>query len=318
MTSGRSGDESRPADDSRPVPADAQSSPDDSDRLAADAQGPIAEPTADSVGVAADAEGSADGSSRVAAEASRPDDVTGGSSDRRAGSSPAAAGSPDVADGSSRVAGDGSAAADSPANSRPPAALTAVALGAVIVAALAALWFGGGWVRAALFTDGPRADARDSALDAAQQAALNMTTMNLADVPGSLALARSSMTGPILESATKNQAQSEEMAARAGVGMSSTVLGASITSLNSERDRASALVVLRVTESAPDRPESAYRYTWSLDMAKDGEVWKAEQVASLTQPVLLDGPGPAGTPAEPGAPVEVPPPAEPAPQEGPR
>ncbi|RBO90815.1 hypothetical protein [Nocardia puris] len=319
MKPGSSEDESRPADGAvRPA---------DTDGVAADAQGPIAEPsraTADSDGEAAD-------SRPAAEEPGRADDgVTADAKGQVADSSEVTADA-SVSDSAAEPVAESSGgsraarrektsddASTTSASSRPPAALTVVALGAVIVAALAALWFGGGWVRAALFTDGPRADARDSALDAAQQAALNMTTMNLDDVPGSLALARSSMTGPILESATKNQAQSEEMAARAGVGMSSTVLGASITSLNSERDRASALVVLRVTESAPDRPDSAYRYTWSLDMAKDGEVWKAEQVASLTQPVLLDGPGPAGTPAEPGAPVEVPPPTEPTPQEGPR
>lgn len=198
------------------------------------------------------------------------------------------------------------------ASGRPPAAVTAAVFGALALALVAALWFGGGWINAAFFTDGPRADARDSALDAARQAAINMTSMNLDDVPGSLALARSSMTGPILESATKNQQQSEQMAAQSGVGMKSKVLGASLTSLNSERDKASALVVLQVTESKPDKSVSDYRYTWSLDMTKDGDVWKAEQVASLTQPVLLEGPGPTGL-GQPGAP------AAPAPaQEGPR
>ncbi|MEV0033052.1 hypothetical protein [Nocardia sp. NPDC050793] len=202
------------------------------------------------------------------------------------------------------------------ASGRPPVAVTAVVFGALAVALVAALWFGGGWVRAAFFTDGPRADARDSALDAARQAAINMTSMNLDDVPGSLALARSSMTGPILESATKNQQQSEQLAAQAGVGMKSQVLGASLTSLNSERDKASALVVLQVTESKPDKSVSDYRYTWSLDMTKDGDIWKAEQVASLTQPVLLDGPGPTGL-GQPGAQPPAPTQGAPA-QEGPR
>ncbi|MCP2277679.1 hypothetical protein [Nocardia amikacinitolerans] len=220
----------------------------------------------------------------------------------------------------SESAADRPAAAEPAAGSgRPPVAVTALALGALAVALVAALWFGGGWVRAAFLTDGPRADARDSALDAARQAALNMTSMNLDDVPGSLALARSSMTGPILVSAEKNRQQSEQMATQAGVAMKSKVLGAALTSLNSERDKATALVVLQVTESKPDKSVSDYRYTWSLDMTKDGEVWKAEQVASLTQPVLLEGPGPAGL-GQPGPqPPAAPAPTEGAPaQEGPR
>ncbi|WP_454198518.1 hypothetical protein [Nocardia sp. Marseille-Q1738] len=175
----------------------------------------------------------------------------------------------------------------------------------LVVALVAAAWFGAGWVRVAL-TDGPRADARDTALDAARQAALNMTSMNLDDVSGSLALARSSMTGALLDSATKNKDQAEKLAQQSGVGMTSKVLGAALTSLNSEQDKASALVVLRVTEQPKDKPPAEYRYSWTVDVAKDGEVWKAEQISSLGQPVLLSGgpgqqsPAPAGD--QPAAP----------------
>ncbi|MER7454959.1 hypothetical protein ABTW96_32225 [Nocardia beijingensis] len=164
----------------------------------------------------------------------------------------------------------------------------------LVVALIGAAWFGAGWVRAA-FTDGPRAEARDTALDAARQAALNMTSMNLDDVPGSLALARSSMTGALLDSATKNKDQAEQMAQQSGVGMTSKVLGAALTSLNGEQDKASALVVLQVTEKSKDKPPADYRYTWTVDVTKDGGVWKAEQISSLSQPVLLSG-GPAAQP----------------------
>ncbi|WP_282776683.1 MULTISPECIES: hypothetical protein [unclassified Nocardia] len=189
---------------------------------------------------------------------------------------------------------------------RPPAPLTAAAVGALAAALLAALWFGGGWVRAAYFTDGPRADAREAALAAACQAAINMTTIKIDDIPGSLALARSSMTGAILDSADQNREKSEEMARQAGVGMESQVQVAALTSLNSELDRATALVVMKVTETKQDKSTSSYRYSWSLDMIKDGDVWKTDQVASLTQPVLLDNSGAA---PEPPIPAPVPEPA---------
>ncbi|MEU8896575.1 hypothetical protein AB0C65_12015 [Nocardia sp. NPDC048505] len=187
-----------------------------------------------------------------------------------------------------------------------PVAATVLTAAAAAVALVAAVWFGTGWMQALWFTDGPRAAARESALVAARQAALNMTTMRLEDIPGSLALARSSMTGEILASSEKNQQQSEELAARTGVAMTSKVLGASLTALNSERDHAAALIVLQVTEGESGEQPANYRYTWNLEMAEAGGVWKAEQVASLTQPVLLDGPvpgvaqpQPAPAPAEP-------------------
>ncbi|WP_433576945.1 hypothetical protein [Nocardia brasiliensis] len=178
----------------------------------------------------------------------------------------------------------------------------------LVVALVAAVWFGAGWIRAAV-SDAPRADARDNALDAARQAALNMTSMNLDDVPGSLALARSSMTGALLESAEKNKDQAEQLAKQTNVGMTSKVLGAAVTTLNSEKDKASALVVLQVTELGKDKPPAEYRYTWNVDVAKTGEVWKAEQISSLSQPVLLSGG--QGQPPQPPAgdrpPAEQPP-----------
>ncbi|MFC9896635.1 hypothetical protein ACFVMC_23355 [Nocardia sp. NPDC127579] len=182
---------------------------------------------------------------------------------------------------------------------RAPFAVTVAALGSLLVAALAALWFGTGWLQAAVYTDAPRAEARESALSAARQAALNMTTMRLADIPGSLAQARSSMTGAILTSAEQNRTRSEQLATENGIEMTSKVLGASLTALNSERDKASALVVLQVTETKPGNEVANYRYTWNLDLTKARDVWKAEQVASLTQPVLLDTPAPTPAPQEP-------------------
>ncbi|GAA5100870.1 hypothetical protein GCM10023319_65090 [Nocardia iowensis] len=172
----------------------------------------------------------------------------------------------------------------------------------LVVALVAAVWFGTGWVRSAV-SDAPRADARDTALDAARQAAINMTSMNLDDVPGSLALARSSMTGALLESADKNKDQAETLAKQTGVGMTSKVLGAALTTLNSEKDKASALVVLQVTETGKDKPPAEYRYTWNVDVTKAGEVWKAEQISSLSQPVLLSG----GQGQSPQPPADQPP-----------
>ncbi|MEV6556125.1 hypothetical protein AB0M22_10450 [Nocardia sp. NPDC051756] len=180
--------------------------------------------------------------------------------------------------------------------------------GLLIVALVAAIWFGTGWVRSAV-SDAPRADARDTALDAARQAALNMTSMNLDDVPGSLALARSSMTGALLDSANKNKDQAETLAKQTNTGMTSKVLGSALTTLNSEKDKASALVVLQVTELAKDKPPAEYRYSWNVDVTKTGDVWKAEQISSLSQPVLLSG----GQGQSPQAPPVDQPPAAPKP-----
>ncbi|WP_194831936.1 hypothetical protein [Nocardia sp. XZ_19_369] len=217
--------------------------------------------------------------------------------------------SPDPADGvdQSDVVAEGPAETSGRTGILRTCALVGSAA-ALVVALVAAVWFGTGWVRAAI-SDAPRADARDTALDAARQAALNMTSMNLDDVPGSLALARSSMTGALLDSADKNKDQAETLAKQTGVGMTSKVLGSALTTLNSENDKASALVVLQVTEHGKDKPPADYRYTWNVDVTKTGEVWKAEQISSLSQPVLLSG----GQGQSPQAPPADQPPAAPKP-----
>ncbi|MGV9410163.1 hypothetical protein ACWDOP_09620 [Nocardia sp. NPDC003693] len=203
-----------------------------------------------------------------------------------------------------------------PEDSEPPAGtrsldthrvVTLASIALLAVAAVAAAWFGGTWIVGGLMQDRPRAQARDNALDAAQQAAINITSMNLADVDGSLSLARSSMTGELLDASTANQDQIKKQVLESNVNMTSKVVGGSLTELNSERDRAAALVVLEVTENGPGKPAAKLRYTWSVDVVLDDGVWKADQVQVVSDPVSLGGG------AQQPAPGETTPTTEPAP-----
>ncbi|MBL1075607.1 hypothetical protein JK358_14500 [Nocardia sp. 2] len=172
----------------------------------------------------------------------------------------------------------------------------AVTLGSIallVVAAVAAAWFGGTWIVGGLLQDRPRAEARDEALAAAQQAAINITSMNLSDVDGSLSLARSSMTGDLLDSSTKNEAQLKQKVVDANVNVASKIIGGALTTLNSEKDQASTLIVFQVTESAPDKSSTTdFRYTWAVDVVKSDGVWKADQVQQVANPVVLSSTAP--------------------------
>ncbi|MFE6860514.1 hypothetical protein [Nocardia sp. NPDC057668] len=202
-------------------------------------------------------------------------------------------------------------AAAAPAAARPADARRVVTLAAIALLAVAAAWFGGTWIVGGLIQDRPRAQARDNALDAAQQAAINITSMNLADVDGSLSLARSSMTGELLDASTKNQDQIKKQVLDSNVNMTSKVVGGSLTELNSERDRAAALVVLEVTENGPGKPAAKLRYTWSVDVVLDDGVWKADQVQVVSDPVALGGEAGAQQPAAPGDTAPTTQPAQP-------
>ncbi len=191
--------------------------------------------------------------------------------------------------------------------------VTCVAAVWLVAAVVAAAWFGVGWVRAGFFTDAPRAQARDSALDAARQAALNLSSMNPDDVEGSIKLMQSSMTGQMLDEFNQNHDRIKQTAEQAKTRLDSKVLGASVTSLDSERDKASAIVVVQQTQTAPNAPVQSFRATWSMDMAKVGGIWKADQANSLGQLVPLGNPGPASSPGQPQSSAQAKPPAQPGP-----
>lgn len=195
--------------------------------------------------------------------------------------------------------------------------VTSVSAVWLVAALVLAAWFGTGWVRAMWFTDGPRADARDTALDAARQAAINLTSMNPGDVEGSIATMRSSMTGDMLTQLNENHDRIKDAAEKSKTKIDSKVLGAALSSLDSERDKASAIVVLKLTQTAPNVPVQSFRATWTLDMKKDGDTWKAEQANSLGQLVSLDTPGPAGAAPQPNGNAAPPPSAPANPSEAP-
>ncbi|MQY18317.1 hypothetical protein [Nocardia macrotermitis] len=179
--------------------------------------------------------------------------------------------------------------------------VTCVAAVWLVAALVAAAWFGVGWVRAGFFTDAPRAQARDTALDAARQAALNLSSMNPDDVDGSIKLMQSSMTGQMLDEFNQNHDRIKETAQQAKTRLDAKILGASLTSLNSERDKASALVVVQQTQTAPNVLVQSFRATWTLDLTKVGGLWKTDQANSLGDLVPLDNAGSNASAAQPQA-----------------
>ncbi|WP_084522773.1 hypothetical protein [Nocardia inohanensis] len=167
-------------------------------------------------------------------------------------------------------------------------AVTIGAIAVAVVAAVAAAWFGGTWIVGGLMHDRPRAQARDAALTDARQAAINLMTFDPNNVDGSLQNMISSTTGQLHDEQTKDLESLKQQVTEAKTNMQSTVEGATLTSLNSELDHASAYVVLRINRSWPGGQPAAFRQSWSLDMVKVGDTWKAEKAQNLGNPVALD------------------------------
>lgn len=179
--------------------------------------------------------------------------------------------------------------------------VTLASIALLVAAAVAAVFFGSTWIVGGLMQDRPRAEARDSALSDAQQAAVNLMTFNPDDVDGSIQNMLSSTTGDLRKEQTKDLDSLKAQVSEAKTTMKSEVEGATITALNSERDHASAFVVLRITRAWPGGQPATFRQLWSLDLAKEGDTWKAEKAQNLGEPVSLDsGAAPTTTPQQPG------------------
>ncbi|GAB4589297.1 hypothetical protein [Nocardia sp. IFM 10818] len=201
---------------------------------------------------------------------------------------------------------------DSAGGSRNP--VTVAAIGLLAIAAVAAAWFGGTWIVDGLLHDRPRAQAREAALSDAQQAAVNLMSFDPDDVDGSLKTMISSTTGQLHDEQTKDLDSLKQQVTEAKTRMSATVEGSSLTSLNSELDHAGAFVVLKITRSWPGGQPATFLQSWSLDMVKVGDTWKAEKAQNLGEPIQLDSGGAAlqqqpATEAPAPAPTTAPTPA---------
>ncbi|WP_306363006.1 hypothetical protein [Nocardia sp. CC227C] len=180
--------------------------------------------------------------------------------------------------------------------------VTVAAVALLVVAAVAAAWFGYAWIAGGLVRDNGRADARDTALNDARQAAVNLMTFDPDDVDGSLRTMLSSTTGSLRAEQTEDLDSLKAKVSEAQTRMRAEVEGAAITSLAGENDRATAFVVLRITRAWPGGQPATFRQLWNLDMVKEGDTWKAEQARNLGEPVSLD----AGAPPTEPAPAEQP------------
>ncbi|WP_213934624.1 hypothetical protein [Rhodococcus sp. B50] len=169
-----------------------------------------------------------------------------------------------------------------------------------VVALAAAVWFGYGWGRA-LLVDRSAAETRDAALSGAMQAAVNLNSVDAADVDLSIENMRSSITGDALRNDL--DATEEDIRARVaetGTSMSAEVLFGTLTELNTDDDLGKALVVLAVRTETPEY-FATNKVPVLVSLRKDGDVWKAETIEPLASTEMESGPAPGAPAPAPGA-----------------
>lgn len=172
-----------------------------------------------------------------------------------------------------------------------------VALSVVAVVALAAcVWFGIGWKSA--WDEKAIADTRDSALNDARQAAINLSTVDSADMDGSLDLMLTSVTGDQMTSyleETKKAVTDEQR--NSGRKITAEVLDATITELNVDDRTATAIAIVANNTSGPDGFTERTRSVMRMYLEEVDGTWKVNNLLPVGDRVPLN---PVDAPADPG------------------
>ncbi|AZG48189.1 conjugal transfer protein [Gordonia insulae] len=185
---------------------------------------------------------------------------------------------------------------------------------AVIVAAICAVWFGYQGYQA-YFVQKPIQDARDGAVNGAEQAIINVTTVDPEDTADWKRRVDGSLTGKAREQITSQDVSNlNSMITQAGP-QAATLTSRLIRSAPSEvdADDGSAKVLVYVAATSKRENEAGVTQTmgFSVSMTKDGDNWKASDIVPLDSLAYQDPGTAAAVPGGGGA--SSPAPSAPAP-----
>lgn len=191
-----------------------------------------------------------------------------------------------------------------PGRNKTAKILFAVVTVIAVAALAAAVFFGYGWGNA-LLSQKPTADTRDSALTGAQQAAVNLNTVDAANIDQSFNNMKSSITGDLmLNDLEQTRSGITDQVRQSGAKSDAEVLHGTLTELSTDENTATALVVIATTTTWPDRIERS-KLTMSLAMEEIDGVWKTNKVDPIGSRISLDNPSTNPViPNEPGGPAD--------------
>jgi Mce-associated membrane protein len=181
---------------------------------------------------------------------------------------------------------------DPPATPSPPAGpraarlVTPVRALALLVAlsALAATFFGVRWALA-LGDDGLElARERDVVLVDAQQAALNLNSLDFAHVDAGLDLWEQSSTGPLLDEFRANRAEYAKVVTDSKRVTTATVTDAAVAEVDVRAGTARVLVGVDVQVRPEGQDPVGTRQRLQLEMTRTDAGWKASRLAPVRAP----------------------------------
>jgi len=151
----------------------------------------------------------------------------------------------------------------------------------VVLAAVAALFFGGRWALALGDDDLALAAARDTVLLDAQQAAINL---DFNAVDAGLDLWEQTSTGPLLEEFRSNRAEYAKVVTESRRVTKASVTDAAVAELDVRAGTARVLVGLDVQVRPEGQDPVVTRQRLQLEMTRTDDGWKASRLAPVRAP----------------------------------
>ena len=168
-----------------------------------------------------------------------------------------------------------------------------------LVAVAAAGWFGVSWYRAAHDPSLSRGMARDAVLHDAQQAMVNLNTIDYRRVQDGLRLWEQSSAGSLLGEMQANRDNYARAITDSRTTTTARVSDAGVAVLNEGSGSAQVLVGVYVTSQIEDGAASCVRRRIQLDMRRDGDAWKVDKLVPVGDADQMSGACPATTPVPP-------------------
>jgi Mce-associated membrane protein len=152
----------------------------------------------------------------------------------------------------------------------------------VALAALVAVVFGTRWGLAVTDEDRELARTRETVLVDARQAAINLNTLDSANVESGLDLWEQSSTGTVLEEFQRNRAQYAQFVAQSGRTTEASVVDAAVAELDVRAGTARVLVGVDVVVRPQGEEPVLTRQRLQLEMARtETGVWKVSKIAPV-------------------------------------
>ncbi|HKR51157.1 MAG TPA: hypothetical protein VJT72_16540 [Pseudonocardiaceae bacterium] len=181
----------------------------------------------------------------------------------------------------------------------PGGPLRAVTLAVAVLAVVAFAatgWFGVSWYRAAHDASLARGMARDAVLQDAQQAMVNLNTIDYRRVQDGLTLWEQSAAGSLLGDVRTNRDNYARAITDSKTTTTARILDGAVAALDEDPGTAQVLVGVAVTSQFEDGAANCVRRRIQLDMRRDGDAWKVDKLVPVGDADQKPGACPAPTP----------------------